>query len=113
MNTRWCPDWLGIPSAGVVLNLGGEVGDQLGSLCQVVAPDGIVMQRWWNAEEPRQRTRVDRREGREAPVEDGGHVYYGAEVSSTGGNLEVEERVLTGLSRQAEQVCMQRRPGTA
>jgi hypothetical protein len=42
---RWCPDWLGITLAGVVLDLVGEVGDQLGSPCQVVAPDGMGMER--------------------------------------------------------------------
>jgi hypothetical protein len=25
--SRWCPDWLGVTLAGVVLNLGGEVCD--------------------------------------------------------------------------------------
>ena len=39
------PDWLGVTLAGVILDLVGEVGNQLGSLCQVVAPDGMGMQR--------------------------------------------------------------------
>jgi hypothetical protein len=43
--SRCSPGWLGIPSAGVISNLGGEVRDQLGSPCQVVAPDGMIMQR--------------------------------------------------------------------
>ena len=43
--SRCSPDWLGVTLAGVVLDLVGEVGDQLGSLCQVVAPDGMGMQR--------------------------------------------------------------------
>ena len=30
--------------AEVILNLVGEVGDKLGSLCQVAAPDGMDMQ---------------------------------------------------------------------
>jgi hypothetical protein len=47
--SRWRPGTLGVTLADVVLNLVGEVGNQLGSLCQVVAPDGMVMQRWWNA----------------------------------------------------------------
>jgi hypothetical protein len=59
---RWCPDWLGVTLAGVILNLGGEVGDQLESLCQVVAPDGMVMERLWNTREPWQRTWVGRPE---------------------------------------------------
>ena len=38
--SRWCPDWLGVTLAGVILDLVGEVGDQLGSLCQVVPQTG-------------------------------------------------------------------------
>ena len=38
------PDRLRVTLAGVVLDLVGEVGDQLGSLCQVGAPEGMVMQ---------------------------------------------------------------------
>ena len=79
--SRYSPDWLGVTLAGVVLDLVGEVGDQLGSLCQVGPPDGMGMERWWNAREPGQRTWVGRRELREAPVEDGGHVACSAEVS--------------------------------
>ena len=53
--------------------------------CQVVAPDGMSLQRWWNAREPGQRTWVDRRRRWEAPVEDGGHVACGFEVASASG----------------------------
>jgi hypothetical protein len=95
--SRRCPDWLGFTLARVVLDLVGEVSDQLGSLCQVVAPDGMVMQRFWYAWEPGQRTWVEKRERWEAPVEDGGHVAGTAEVSSGGGCLQVAERVFTGL----------------
>ena len=106
--SSWCsPDWLGVTSAGVVLNLGGEVGDQLGSLCQVGAPDGMSMQRWWNAREPGQRTWVGRHQLWEAPVEDGGHVAGRTEVSSSGGCQHVAERVLTSFGRDVEQVCPQ------
>ena len=59
--SRRCPDWLGITLAGVILDLIGEVGDQLGSFAQVVAPDGMAMERFWNAREPRQRAWGDRR----------------------------------------------------
>jgi hypothetical protein len=38
LTTRWCPDWLGVTLAGVILNLDGEVGDHLRSPCQIVAP---------------------------------------------------------------------------
>jgi hypothetical protein len=49
VSSRWCPDWLGATLAGVIVDLVGEVGDELGSLCQVVAPDGMGMERGWNA----------------------------------------------------------------
>jgi hypothetical protein len=111
VTTRWCPDCLGIPSAGVVLNLVCEVNDQLGSLCQVVAPDGMVMERWWNAREPGQRTWVGQRELWEAPVEDGGHVACGFEVSSAGGCQHVAEWVLSRFGGEGEQVGSQGWPG--
>jgi hypothetical protein len=38
------PHRLGCVLAGVILDLVGEVCDELGSLCQVVTPDGMVMQ---------------------------------------------------------------------
>ena len=95
--SRCSPDWLGVTFAGVIVGLVGEVGDQLGSLCQIGPPDGMVMQRWWNVREPGQRTWVGRRELWEAPVEDGGHVAGGAEVSSGGGCQQVAERVFTGF----------------
>ena len=84
---RWCPDWLGVALAGVVLDLVGEVGDELGSLCQVVAPDGMGMERWWNAREPGQHTWVGRRELWEPPVENGGDVACGREIATAGGFL--------------------------
>jgi len=104
VSSRCSPDWLGVTLAGVVLNLVGEVGDQLRSLCQIGAPDGMAMERFWNAREPRQRTRVGRRELWEAPVEDGGHIARGVEVSSGGGCQQVGERVLFGFGREGEQV---------
>ena len=65
------------------------------------------MERWWYAREPGQRTWVDGREGREAPVEDGGHVACGSKVASGGGCLQVQEGVLLGFGRQREQVGSQ------
>jgi hypothetical protein len=35
VTSGWCPGWLGVTLAGVGLDLVGEVGDQLGSFCQV------------------------------------------------------------------------------
>jgi hypothetical protein len=100
VTSRWCPDWFGVTLAGVGLE----------SLRQIVAPHRMGMERWWNAQEPRQRTWVDRRERWEAPVKDGGHVAGGAEVSSAGGCQHVAERVPTGFGRQREQVGPQGRP---
>ena len=62
-------------------------------------PDGMGMERWWNAWEPGQRTWVGRRELWEAPVKDGGHVACSAEVSSGGGCLQVAERVFSCFGR--------------
>src|SRR5829696_8831279 len=97
--------------AGVVLDLVREVGDQLGSLCQIVAPDRIGTERFWNAPEPRQRTWVDGRRLWEAPVEDGGHVACGSEVASGGGCLQVAEWVLLAFGSQVEEVCPKGWPG--
>jgi hypothetical protein len=85
MTSCCSPGWRTISLAGVVLDLVGEVGDKLGSLCQVAAPNGIGMEREWNAREPGQRTWLGRRQRWEAPVEDGRHVAYGFEVTSGGG----------------------------
>ena len=45
MTSGCSPGWRAVALAEVILNLVGEAGDQLGSLCQVVAPDGIGMER--------------------------------------------------------------------
>jgi hypothetical protein len=86
----------------VVLDLVGEVGDQLGLLCQVGPPARMATEPFWNAREPRQRTWVDRRQLWEAPVEDGGHVACGSEVATGGRRQQVAEWVLTGVGRQRE-----------
>jgi hypothetical protein len=107
MASRCSPDWLGVALAGAVLDLAGEVGDELGSLCQVVDPDGMITQRFWYAREPGKRTWVAGREGWEAPVEDGGHVARGFEVASAGRGQHVAERVLSGFGCEGEQVGSQ------
>ena len=94
MTSRCSPGWQAVTLADVIVDLVGEVGDKLGSLCQIVAPHGLVMQCCWNAREPGQRTRVDGRELWEAPIEDGRHVTYGFEVASAGGCQHVAEWVL-------------------
>jgi hypothetical protein len=102
VSSRCSPDWLGVTLAGMVLDLAGEVGDQLGSLCQVGPPDRMGMERWWNAREPGQRTSVGRRQLWEAPVQDGGHVACGFEVASGGGSQHVQEWVLSSFGRQRQ-----------
>ena len=110
MASRWCPDWLGVTLAGVALDLVGEVGDELGPLCQV-APDGMGMERWWNAGEPGQRTWVGRRERWEAPVEDGGHVAGSLRSRPAAAVSMWRSGCFTGFGREAEQVCPEGRPG--
>jgi hypothetical protein len=83
--SRRSPDWLIVGLGCQVSNLAGEVGDQLGSLGQVSPPDGVVMERFWYAGKPGQRTWVDRHQLGEAPVEDGGQVSCGSQVAPAGG----------------------------
>jgi hypothetical protein len=64
-----------------------------------------------NTGKPWQRSWVGRCGLWEAPVQHGGHVFRGVEFSSGGGCVQLEEWVLTGLRRQGEQVCSERRPG--
>ena len=109
--SRCSPGWRAITLADAISDLLGEVGDKLGSLCQVAAPDGIGMEREWNAREPGQRTRVGRREHCEAPVEDGRHIACGSEVTSGGRCQQVAEWMLTGLGRQVDQVRSEGWPG--
>jgi hypothetical protein len=44
VSSRSSPDWRAVTLADLILNLVGEVGDQLGSLCQVGSPDGMGME---------------------------------------------------------------------
>src|SRR5215213_8248994 len=92
-------------------DMNGEVGDQLGALGQILAPNGMIMKGFRNAGKPGQRSWLGRCGPWEAPVEHGGHVAGGLEFSSGGGCLEVEEWVLPGFSRQREQVWSEGRPG--
>jgi len=110
VSSRCSPDWRAITLAGVILNLAGDIGNQLRPLCQVAPPERMGMERWWNAWEPGQRTRVDRRELWEPPGKNSGHVACGFEVASAGGCQHVAEWVFTGFRRQREQVCPAGRP---
>jgi hypothetical protein len=109
--SRCSPYWGAANLAGVILDLVGEVGDELESLCQVGPSDGMGMERWWNVWEPGQRTWVGWREFWEAPVEDGGHVACRVEFASAGGRQQVAEWVLSSFGREVEQVGSQGWPG--
>ena len=97
--------------AGVISDLVGEVGDELGPLRQILAPDGMIMERIWNAGKPRKRPWVGGCGFWEAPVQHGGHVCCCVEFATGGRCVQVEEWVFTGFRRQGEQVCPQGRPG--
>jgi hypothetical protein len=84
------------------LDLGGEVGDQLGSLCQVGPPNRMGMEREWNVWEPGQRTWVGRRQRWEAPVEDGRHIGCSSKVASGGGSQQVADGMLSGFGRECQ-----------
>jgi hypothetical protein len=48
--TSWCsPYWGRANLVGMILDLVGEVGEQLGSLCQVGPPARMATKRFWNA----------------------------------------------------------------
>jgi hypothetical protein len=66
------------------------------------------IQRWWNAREPGQRTRVGRRQRREPPVEDGGHVARGSEVASADSCQHVTDWVLSTLKTVWKQLLKER-----
>jgi hypothetical protein len=92
-------------------DMSGKVGDQASALGKILAPNGMIMKRLWDADKPGQRSWVGRCGVGEAPVQYGGHVCCGMEFSSGGGCLQVEEWMLPGFSSQSEQVCSERRPG--
>ena len=45
MTSRCSPDWRPLTVADVILDLLGEVGDKLGSFCEVDPPEGMGMER--------------------------------------------------------------------
>ena len=56
MTSCCSPDRRAVTLAEVILDLVGEVGHKLGSLCQVRPPVRMGMERFWNVWEPGQRT---------------------------------------------------------
>jgi hypothetical protein len=107
---RRCPHRLRAVLGGVASNLSGEANHQLGPRGQVLAPNGMIMKRFRYAGKPGKRSWVSKCGLWEAPVQHGGQVSGGVELSSGGCYLQVEEWVLAGLCRQREKMCPQRRP---
>ena len=85
--------------AGVPSDPVGEVSNELGPLRQILAPHGMIMKRLRNAGKPRKRPQVSGCGLWEAPVQHGGHVAGGMELATGGRCVQVEQWVLTGLSR--------------
>ena len=88
--SRRRPDWLRRHLAGVVLDLIGEVGDELGSLCQILAPNGMIMKRLRNAGKPGKRPWVGgassgRRQSRTAAMSPAVGVRVRRRLSAGGG----------------------------
>jgi hypothetical protein len=107
---RRCPYRLFAVLAGGVSNLICEADNELRPLRQVLAPNGMILKGLRDARKPRQGAWAGSCGLWEAPVEHGGHVCRGLKVASGGGRVQVDERMLTGLSRQREQVCSEGRP---
>jgi hypothetical protein len=105
------PHRLGFVFAGVISDPIGDVGHDLGSLRQVLTPNGMIMERLRNPGKPGKRPWAGGCGLWEAPVQHSGQVCCGVEFATGGRCVQVQEWVLTGLRRQGEQVCPQGRPG--
>jgi hypothetical protein len=99
------PNRLRAVPTGLISNVIGKVDHQPGPLGQILTPNGMIMECFWNAGKPRQRSWVSGCGLWEAPFERGGHVAGGVEFSSGGGCLQVEQWALPGFSRQPEEMC--------
>jgi hypothetical protein len=100
-----CPYRLFAVFPGDGSNLNCEANNELRALRQVVAPNVMIMKRLWYAGKPRQRSWVSGCGLWETPFEHGGHVAGGVEFSASGGCLQVEECVFSGVGRQREETC--------
>ena len=89
----------------------GQVGNELGTLGEIVAPDRIDLQSDWDAGQPRQRPVIGCRSLRKSPVKDGGHVASGGEVTAKGSIVEVAERVVARFGGEVEEMGSQGGPG--
>jgi hypothetical protein len=101
---RRSPHRLWAVLAGVTSNLIGAFGNQPGPLRQILTPNRMIRKRFRYSGKPRQRSWVSSCGLWEAPVQRCGQVFRGVEFSSGGGCLQVDEWVVTGLSRQREEM---------
>ena len=108
---RGCPGGWSVGSAGLFSDVVGQVGNELGTLGEIVAPDRIDLQSDWDAGQPRQRPVISCRSLRKSPVHDGGDVVSGGEISPECGFIEVDERVFAGLGGKVDEVGSQGGPG--
>ena len=91
LTARRNPDRWRAVLVGVSSDMSGEVGDQLGALGKILAPNVMIMNRFWYPGKPRERSWVSRCGVWEAPVEHGGHGSCGVEFASGGGCLQVKK----------------------
>jgi hypothetical protein len=106
-----CPGGCSVGSAGLFSDAVGEVGDELGTLGEVVAPDRIDLESGWDARQPWQRPVIGCRGLRKSPVEDGGHVASGGEVAALSSIVEMAERVVACFGGEVEEVGSEGGPG--
>jgi hypothetical protein len=111
--TAWrCPPWLGGVAEGVVSDVLGTGGNQLGSFHQVVTPIGVILDHLGDSAEPRQwwSSLAGCWIGK-APVQDSGHISSGAEITPDGRLMEVDQGMFAGRCGQDDQVATQGRSG--
>lgn len=105
-----CPAGCSIGSTGLFPDVVGEVGDELGALGEVVAPDRIDLKSGGDARQPWQRPVIECRSLRKSPVKDGGHVASAGEVAAKSSIVEMTERVLARFGGEVEEVGSQGGP---
>jgi hypothetical protein len=84
-------------------DVAGEVGDELGTLGEVVAPDRIDLESPRDARQPGQRPVIGCRSLRKSPVEDRSHVASGGEVEAAHSILEMMERMVARFGSEVEE----------
>jgi hypothetical protein len=108
---RGRPGGCSVGSAGLLSDAVGEVGDELGALGEVVAPERIDLESGRDARQPWQRPVIGCRGLRKSPVEDSGDVASGGEVAAARSIVEMAERVVAGFDCEVEEMGSESRPG--